>query len=246
MSPCLGKNCSVFADVYPEVPSQYTDDVQAIAWASEECAADIITMSFGYMQEQADILNAIRQVMYKRKDSVLFFAAASNSGGNNQEMFPARLDAVISVRGTDAKGEFQNFNPPLSDNNSFGIGTLGLDVPSYSRGTDDLVKYSSGTSVATAVAASLAACLLQYVEGRPLETKLYHEHEQVNRFLRKRGGMQEMFKKLSVETRQNCRYLVLWQLEGVSEAARWSIFLATLHHFFPRYLREVPVVKSLA
>lgn len=85
-------------------------------------------MSFGFKEEQVCISRAIREVMYERDDSILLFAAASNYGANEQEMFPARYESVISVRGTTVNGDFEDFNPPRKNKEKV-FGTLGLDVP---------------------------------------------------------------------------------------------------------------------
>ncbi|KAJ5979050.1 hypothetical protein N7501_002392 [Penicillium viridicatum] len=155
--------CAPEADIYvariAESPNQLLDSsenvAKAISWASRNWEADIISMSFGFADEQACISDAIREAIYERKDSILFFAAASNYGANDREMFPARHDSVISIRGTDANGDFEDFNPPKSQDEVAVFGTLGLDVPSAWANSDH-DEYKSGTSTATAIAAGIA------------------------------------------------------------------------------------------
>src|SRR5437762_604440 len=125
---------------------------QAISWASREWKADIISMSFGYADEQQCISRAIRGALHERDDSILFFAAASNYGANDKEMFPASHDSVISIRGTNSNGDFEDFNPPRNQSGEAVFGTLGLDVPSAWLSDHEDEIYKSGTSIATAVA----------------------------------------------------------------------------------------------
>ncbi|KAF4946043.1 hypothetical protein FGADI_11480 [Fusarium gaditjirri] len=128
---------------------------EAIEWASE-CDANIISMSFGFPATQPSISKAIRKAVNDHDDSIIFFAAAANSGLNESEMFPARHECVISIRATNSNGAFQDFNPPRSSHGGTVIGTLGLDVPAsgLSHETGDV--YRKGTSVSTAVAAGMA------------------------------------------------------------------------------------------
>ena len=121
-------------------------------------------MSFGFPDKQPSISKAIFKAVSDHDDSIIFFAAAANSGLNEAEMFPARHECVISVRATNSNGAFQDFNPPRSSREMV-LGTLGLDVPSsgLSHETGDV--YRKGTSVATAVAAGMAGMLLGFVQG---------------------------------------------------------------------------------
>ncbi|KAJ5208734.1 subtilisin-like protein [Penicillium cf. viridicatum] len=136
--------CAPEADIYvariAESPNQLLDSsenvAKAISWASRDWEADIISMSFGFADEQPCISDAIREAIYERKDSILFFAAASNYGANDREMFPAGHDSVISIRGTNANGDFEDFNPPKSQDEVAVFGTLGLDVSSAWANSD--------------------------------------------------------------------------------------------------------------
>lgn len=202
---------------------------QAIYWATEECKADIISMSFGYTDKQPCIQEAIRKSIDVRKESIIFLGAASNSGSNDGEAFPARLSSVISIRATNSAGQFQDFNPPLKRRHETAIGTLGCDVPgAWKRDFDGTAKYCSGTSVATAVGAGLAAVLLSYVQTQSARDGF----KKVNRVLRTGEGMQEVFFELAQES-LNERFLYLhpWRMMGISDGERWSIFQGTFSHF---------------
>jgi subtilisin family serine protease len=198
---------------------------QAISWASKEWKADIILMSFGYMEEQQCISRAIRRALYERDDSILFFAAASNYGANDKEMFPARHESVISIRGTNSNGNFEDFNPPRNQNEETVLGTLGLDVPSAWLSDHDDEVYKSGTSIAAAVAAGIAGALLGYVNGKSKESAF----QDLNKKLRRRHGMQALFRALASPTlKERCLYLAPWKLMGHSDETRWAIVVAAL------------------
>lgn len=175
-------------------------------------------MSFGFADEQPCISDAIREALYERRDSILFFAAASNDGANDREMFPARHASVISIRGTNAYGDFEDFNPPKREDESAVFGTLGLDVPSAWANSDG-EEYKSGTSVATAIAAGIAGCLLRYVISHPPDKPFYNAQYHAW----KRQGMLAIFRVLSSNTlKAGYLYLTVWELKGKSEDVRWA------------------------
>ncbi|KAL7793615.1 hypothetical protein V8C37DRAFT_378462 [Trichoderma ceciliae] len=202
---------------------------KAISWASKEWKADIISMSFGFIDEQPCISRAIQGVMHDRDNSILLFAAASNYGANEKEMWPARHDSVISIRGTNANGDFEDFNPPRSPDEEMVFGTLGLDVPSawLSDYNEDI--YKSGTSVATAIAAGIAGLLLGYISGKS-ERATFPD---LNKKLRTRRGMRAVFMKFASRTqKEHCLYLTPWKLMGKSEELRWATFLTAIEEYY--------------
>ncbi|WYZ37657.1 hypothetical protein EsH8_II_001163 [Colletotrichum jinshuiense] len=136
---------------------------QAIDWAANTAKADIITMSFGFQDEVACISRAITQAILDRQGNILFFAAASNSGGNRREMFPASHEFVISIRETNSLGSFSDTNPPVDQNGPAVFGTLGHKVSAAWLSTVDGEVLKSGSSVATAIAAGIAAMILTFV-----------------------------------------------------------------------------------
>jgi hypothetical protein len=116
-------------------------------------------MSFGFPGEIDAIRRAIAEAELQRDGKILFFAAASNSGGNRREMFPATHDAVISMRETNSLGAFSDTNPPIDPDGPAVFGTLGKDVPSaWPRSDGEVPK--SGSSVATAVGSGIAGMIL--------------------------------------------------------------------------------------
>lgn len=119
-------------------------------------------MSFGWPQENEakDISKAIWKALAKRKDQILFFAAASNSGGDTSEWFPASHQCVTAVRATTYEGEFLGFNPPPDYTDADVIGTLGVDIPGASLDLEQPEREDTGTSFATPIAAAIGALAL--------------------------------------------------------------------------------------
>lgn len=183
-------------------------------------------MSFGYAEEQNDIRQAIRQILNDRDGRIVLFAAASNLGANDREMFPARHEAVISIRGTNFFGTFQDFNPPRSPHEGAVIGTLGLDVPAAALSDVDYEVYRSGTSVATAVAAGMAGILLGYTYASSAELETV---EKVRQKLESRSGMQALFRALATPSiHEHYLYVTLWNLENMSHDERWYFIQRTM------------------
>ncbi|KAF7543160.1 hypothetical protein G7Z17_g10966 [Cylindrodendrum hubeiense] len=160
--------------------------VEAIHWAAIEMKADIISMSFGFQEEIPIITTAITEAILERKGNIIFLAAASNSGGNRREMFPANLDSVISIRETNSRGAFSDTNPPVDLDGPAAFGTLGREVPSAWLSSVDGEVAKSGSSVATAMAAGIAAMVLTFVSVG-METETAKLPVEVQRVWTKRG-----------------------------------------------------------
>ncbi|KAL1614892.1 hypothetical protein SLS56_011988, partial [Neofusicoccum ribis] len=178
----------------------------AITWATKEWDADIVSMSFGYPEElkvdgKSVISKSIYQASADKDSNVLFFAAAANFGGNQREMFPARHDLVFSMRGTDDRGNFEDFNPPPDFAGPDVFGTLGKDVPRL--GQDGVVQ--SGTSIATAIAAGIAAMILGHAKLLLAESP--SEENEIIRKLWTKNGMWSMFMLMSEKMQEKLRYL---------------------------------------
>lgn len=178
---------------------------QAILWAATECEADIISMSLGFQEEVPAISEAIHEVVGRRNNRILFFAAASNSGGNRREMFPASHDAVISIRATNADGAFLDSNPPADPYGPAVYGTLGKDVPSAWLSNVDGELSKSGSSVATAVSAGIAAMMLEFANVG-LSNPEFHVPSEVRRLWTKRR-MLAMFAKMSQDMGNRSYYI---------------------------------------
>ncbi|KAF5662958.1 peptidase S8 subtilisin kexin sedolisin [Fusarium heterosporum] len=197
---------------------------EAIRWAAEDCEADIISMSFGFQEEIPEISQAIGEAELKRQKRILFFAAASNSGGNRKEMFPANHDAVISVRSTNSNGAFSDTNPPADPHGPAVYGTLGQDVPSAWLCNVDGELSKSGSSVATAVAAGIAAMILAFAEAG-FQSPDVHLHHDVKRLWTRRG-MLAMFAKMSEDMGNRCYFISPIKFFSERDAVRgWAAMI---------------------
>ena len=144
-------------------------------FAAEVWKVKIISLSIGFRkaflrdEEKAIVRNALKYVMDTYPE-VLVFAAASNDGNREQILFPASEDRVFCVNSSNGDGNASDFNPPsqerhenfsilgegvsstcLQDNNTE---TGGRPIPSWA--------VRRGTSVATPIAASVAAIILHF------------------------------------------------------------------------------------
>lgn len=140
--------------------------MQAIRWAVEVENADIISMSLGWENEPEindDIRSSITTMLTLRKQKLLLFAAASNFGSKEYDLYPASDNHVFSIRGTDANGRHETFNAALPLNDVSVIGTLGKGVPSEQKENKGKIG-RTGTSPATAIAAGLATHILGHIE----------------------------------------------------------------------------------
>ncbi|KAM0226893.1 hypothetical protein ACHAPO_011987 [Fusarium lateritium] len=174
-------------------------------------------MSFGfdgdqYVDGKPIVSNAILKALIGTGQRILFFAAAANEGGNRNEMFAASNQNVMSIRGSDDRGWACNFNPPPDYNAETCFMTLGVDVPGASLVNSDdeggeILK--SGTSVATPIAAGIAAMLLGYAKIHEKELHLLlgpRDKEKLWKISRI-SGMSKLFGKMSKEMMEKWSYL---------------------------------------
>jgi hypothetical protein len=159
-------------------------------------------MSFGFSGEprvngQDVISNAIAKALATRDQRILFFAAAANDGGNQTEMFPARHHSVLSIRATNHYGTFLDLNPPPDPRGPAVLGTLGQDVAGAALSAQDgdyAESHRTGTSIATPIAAGIAATVLGYARLELDKGEL--DRKQVNCIETERG-MRAMLLQLS-------------------------------------------------
>lgn len=195
-------------------------------------------MSFGfdeevYIEGKPIISNAILKAILETNQSIVFLAAAANSGGNKAEMFPAYNKNVLSIRGTDDYGTPQRFNPPPDYDSETCFMTLGLNVPGASlvrsehQGADVC---KSGTSVATPIAAGLAAMLLGYARVHEEELQNILGPEDSPKLVRLWGvsGVSALFKKLATEMTRKWSYLNINKMMQQSHEMRLSIIASAV------------------
>ncbi|KAJ5364599.1 uncharacterized protein N7496_010312 [Penicillium cataractarum] len=107
-------------------------------------------------------------------------------------------NTVFCIHSTDGNGNPSNFNPTASETD-VNFSLLGEHVSSYwpagMNGHDQTVKVMSGTSVATPIAASLAASVLSFV--RQQDQHIAVESERLGPWLKRDNSMDAVFKSMA-------------------------------------------------
>jgi hypothetical protein len=166
-------------------------------------------MSFGFAQDSESISQAILSVQMDRSDAVIFLASAGNSSYED-ETFPARHQSVISIYATDCRGTFAASNPRNDRDGPTIFGTFGDDIPEGIR--EELQKFyqqqvcEPGSSIATAVAAGIAATMLSYATVLPLLCQ-FGDTSGVLKRLWKFEGMDKMFYMMSQDMGERRRFV---------------------------------------
>ncbi|KAJ4322666.1 hypothetical protein N0V84_004691 [Fusarium piperis] len=174
---------------------------EAIRWAGLEEEVDVISMSFGFPDDDEDIAKAIEDV--ERERNVVFLASAGNNAAYQAEAFPARHRSVISIRATNCDGTFSASNPPIIDRYSSSVlGTFGDDLPENIHreitGRFGPSICQPGSSIATAVAAGIVASTIAYAEALSSVLPIPKEQSPVQS-LKKTQGMLRMLEKMAPE-----------------------------------------------
>lgn len=124
-------------------------------------------MSFGFAREDEGICDAIDVLRKERNDEIIFLASAGNTY-TDEESFPARHPAVISVFATNRYGQFLQSNATRTSSTAIAFGIFGEDIPEYLwKGFDNEEKSNAcqpGSSVATAILAGVSATMLAYTD----------------------------------------------------------------------------------
>jgi hypothetical protein len=174
-------------------------------------------MSFGFEGEDEVIEAALKKA---DQNDVLLLAAASNVGRDmvGAHSWPAATrDNVMCIYATEGKGLPYTENPTWCKD-SHRLATLGVMVPVWSPPGDDAtprITHRSGTSIATPVAAGVAACILNFVwrsKDIYLSTTASNDENASERFrqakkrLQKARGMGEIFFKQMTDRDNKTEY----------------------------------------
>jgi len=187
----------------------------------------IITLSIGFtwdsLANKENEKNIVRLALdYAQREKVVVFAAASNKGNRAVRVtFPAsERTLVICMNSSDGNGRPSRFNPPpQQQHGNFSI--LGEYVRSTwlqsadqntveYREENGAFKRSEGTSVATPIAASTAALILQL--GRQYGAKRKTELESYK-------GIWEILLKMANEKKTK---------DGFFDIVPWNVLKGTL------------------
>jgi subtilisin family serine protease len=183
---------------------------QAINHAVSKWNVDVISMSFGIREYHGPIKSAIADALHK---GTLMFAAASNDGGNSGRAFPAASPGVFCIHSTNGNGSPSDFNPTAHDTD-INFSLLGEDVSSHwpagKNGHNAHVKAMSGTSIATPIAAGLAASILSFV--RQQESGMVASNELLSTWLKDVNSMDDVLKTMVRRERQGFGYITPHEL----------------------------------
>lgn len=176
---------------------------EAIVYATYHFEVDIIVIPFSLSTTEPTVLGTINEAINKAYQKDVIMLAANQSHGRN---FPASLSQVLSISSVDGYGMSSTFNSTLEeDENSFSIlgEAIGLswagDLNAGGRSR------KSGASFATAIAAGVAASVIQF--GRQTLPAGSPELSTISSL----DGMRLLFSSMS-SSRERSRYIVPWKL----------------------------------
>ncbi len=175
---------------------------------------DMISLSLGFRYRTRALAPIDQAIRLASSRNILIFAAASNSGANENLAYPADQDQVIWIGAADGHGNKSPFTPSHSASSStYHFIALGEGVrSSWPRSRGGPYQARSGTSYATAVAVGLAASVLDF-----MRFKLWNENpDSEERFLldkmRRRMGMQKVLLSMANQTSDGYHNLAPWKL----------------------------------
>ncbi|KEF55615.1 uncharacterized protein A1O9_08365 [Exophiala aquamarina CBS 119918] len=200
---------------------------KAIHWAIHE-SVDIISMSFSFPDYTPRLEGIQASIIKANAAGVLMFAPASSGRGSQRLGYPASRHEVISVGATDGEGNISKFTPrPFDDRTD--LSTLGEGVMSswpmkLSANGQTSRKELSGSSVATHIAAGIAACVITYL--RRLPDDIDKDLSVLLSKLRDKQAMMEVLLELTNER------------DGFHYLAPWLLFNSTNERIIPQVLLD--------
>ncbi|ORY18207.1 hypothetical protein BCR34DRAFT_610480 [Clohesyomyces aquaticus] len=182
---------------------------EAIRRACDKYHADILCLPFGYAKLTQNLACVQEAITYAASKNVLTFAAAANHGGIHA-VYPANQEQVICVNSADGGGNISAFNSSPQEHGN--ISTLGEAVPT--NWSDPLLRQGalrqSGAAPATAVAAGVAAIILEYLRQR-LHMWTEEEKFAASKINSRKGMVVVMMKHMSI-VRSGFHFLLPWKL----------------------------------
>lgn len=171
---------------------------------------DILSLSFGFPYRE----ESIEQMLEKYDRGKIILAAASNDGSRRRMTYPASRPGVIAVNSATADGSISTYNPLLNGENNLSI--LGEKV--QSAWAHNTTKIMSGTSVATPIAAGIAALLIE-IAIKQNDTFGDQASKVLEKTVKSYGGMSILLRSMSSPEKKDDKYfnILPWELLAVDE-----------------------------
>jgi hypothetical protein len=171
-------------------------------------------MSFGFDRQVGIIGDAIKTA---EDSNILFFAAASNNGGNARLSWPARHSNVFSIYASDGYGN-KYWRNPTQQRHDDNFAVLGSHVNAWWPSGQKILR--SGTSTAAPIAAGLASMILHFIRQHQQESvqslrNAGENAEEVLERLTTFSGMRSVFRLMverDAENRDGYSYIAPWWL----------------------------------
>lgn len=164
-------------------------------------------------QDVRDLKTAISEAA---EANILMFCAASDKGAKHTSSYPSKAtNNIFTIGAADASGIMASY---VGDINSVDFIFPGKKVEPEGLGeapTKD-VDYWTGSSVATALAAGLAALILYCAQIRLLRAPATQKEKARRDFqaLKKHEKMLQAFKMIGPTTASRGKYLAVWEVFG--------------------------------
>lgn len=143
--------------------------LQAVKWAVEH-KVDVISISWGFTDKTMKkyITEALKEA---HSENVVIVAAAANHGKRHPIAFPASLDScVICIGAANGVGQTSSLSPQDApedkDLEKYTAPGLAVQGASIAKSNPNYTERRNGTSVATPIAAGIAALFIEYTRSQ--------------------------------------------------------------------------------
>jgi hypothetical protein len=174
-------------------------------------------------QDLADLESAISDAA---KANILMFCSASDEGAKHTSSYPSRAtNKIFTIGAADASGAVYKWVGGINSVDFIFPGKL-VEGEGPSDAVPKNVKYWTGSSVATALAAALAALILYCAQVRVLRAPAPQKEKARKDFqaLKKHDKMMQAFKNIGATQASKYKYLTVWEVFGrkVSDSANYE------------------------